>query len=116
MGDFLTDPDSKQRSRYLFLFRHRFFQCRRIGHNIQRTGTRIHHFADGSRPLDTQGRFVIAPFDGAATVRQEENAVTFHQIVKVGTAILGRFPVGKDDQMDSFFRDMGEDKPTGRQK
>ena len=116
VGDFLTNVDRKKRAGYLFLFGNRLFQSRRISDDEQRTFIRIHDLSDGGRPLDTQGRFVITPFHGTAAVRQEKDTVAFYQVIQVGTAILGRFPVGKDDQMNSFFSNLGEDEPTGRQK
>ena len=114
--NFLSHTDGQERAGDLFLFRHRLFQSRRIGDDEQGTFARIHDLADGGRPLNSEGRLIIAPFHRTAAVRQEKDTVAFHQVIQVGTAILGRFPVGKDDQMGSFFRDLGEDEPTGRQK
>ena len=113
---FLPHADGQERAGNLFLFGNRFFQGRRISDDEQGTLTRIHHLADGGRALDAERGFVIASFDGAAAVRQEEDAVAFHQIIQVGAAIFRRFPGGKDDEMGSFIRDLGEDEPTGRQK
>ena len=116
IGNLLSDADGQERAGDLFLFGNRFFQGRRISDDEQGTLARIHHLADGGRALDTEGGFVIASFDGAAAVRQEEDAVAFHQIIQVGAAIFRRFPGRKDDEMGSFIRNLGEDEPTGRQK
>ena len=108
--------DGQERTGYLILFGYRFIQGSRISDDEQRPITRIHHLANGSCPLDTEGGFVIAPFHGTAAVRQEKYAITFHQIIQICTAVFSRFPGGKDDEMGSFFRNLGEDEPTGRQK
>jgi hypothetical protein len=107
--------DRHERSRNLLLVRNRFFQGARIGNYIQRTFSRIHYLADGSRTLDAERGFVIAPLYGAAAVRKEEYTVAFYQIIEVRTAILGGFPVRKDDEMGSFFDCLGYYKPACRQ-
>ena len=112
----ITHIDGHEGSRYLILVRHGFFQSGRIGHNIQWTFSRIHDFADGRGALDTQGRLVIASFYGTTAVRKEEDAVAFHQIIKVRAAIFGRFPGRKDDKMGSFFNRLRYNEPARRQK
>ena len=116
VGDFLAHLDRQERAGDLSLLGNRLVQGRRIGDDEQGTLAWIHHLADGGRSLDAEGRLVIAPFYGASAVREEENAVAFHQIIEVRAAIFGRFPVGKDHEVGSFFRNLGENEPSGRQK
>ena len=79
--DFLAGPDGEKRiGKFLFL-RDEFFQRFRIGDDEKGILPRIHDLADGSRPLDAQGRLVIAPFHGAAAVWEEEDAVALDQVV-----------------------------------
>ena len=107
IGYFLSSPDGQERTGDLVLVRHRLLQGGRIGNYEERFRPRIHNFADGGCTLHTEGGFVVAPFDGAAAVGKEENGIAFHQIIQVGTAIFGRFPGWKDDEMGSFFRRLG---------
>ena len=73
-------------------------------------------FAHGRRTLYAQGRLVIAPFHAFARLRQEKDAVSFHEVIQIGRTILGRFLGGKDDKMGSFPDHLGEYNPPGRQE
>ena len=78
---FLAGPDGEERAGEFLFLRDELFQRFRIGDDEKGILPRIHDLADGSRPLDAQGRLVIAPFHGAAAVWEEEDAVALDQVV-----------------------------------
>ena len=77
---------------------------------------RMEDLADGGRPLDAQGGFVIAPFNALTGLRQEEYAVAFQDVIQVGRTVFRGFPCGEDDQMDAFLGGLGQDGPAGGQE
>ena len=70
-------------------------------------------FNDEQVSFSTLGK-KLATFDTEGK-KKEEYPVTLNQMIQVGAAVFGRFPIRKHDEVRRIPRGFAQDEPAGRQ-
>ena len=100
-----------------FLGRWKFlFQGLRISYYIKEGAVAAEEFSHRCRTLHAEGGFVVAALYALSGLGKKKHTVPFHHIVKVCAAVLGRLAGRKNHKMGSRLRNLGKNRPAGRQK
>ena len=116
MTYFLTFGKQQKRFSYGIGRRYRLLYSRRICYYIQLTVRIFKYLSYGGSPLDSERRFIIAPFKSLSRPRKKEDPVPFNEIIKVSRTILRTFLVRKHYHMKSVHIHLRYGEPTRRKE